>query len=187
MVYVDRWRWDDYMHCGLAINCCSLDYWRCRANASKSSERLLDLTTRIVLHPRATRLLTLQFSSSSSSSSSSTSFKQQLVRFASVSAMHAWSGLSAVCLPSVFYRGSWSETRSNWSHVSATLRTPYKTCSTTADRVELLTSDQTGHQANQPHNNTPLTSRLHVTRGHAHTNIVLTFLCGFASFCPHDT
>jgi hypothetical protein len=100
-------------------------------------------------------------------------------------AMHAWSGLSAV-----FYRGSWSETRSNWSHVSATLRTPYKTCSTTADRVELLTSDQTGHQANQPHNNTntPLTSRLHVTRGHAHTNIVvLTFLCGFASFCPHDT
>jgi hypothetical protein len=56
---------------------------------------------------------------------------------------------------------------------------------TTADRVELLTSDQTGHQANQPHNNTPLTSRLHVTREDTPNQISSSR--SFASFCPHDT
>lgn len=140
----------------------------------------LDLTTRIVLHPRATRLLTLQFSSSSSSSS--TSFKQQLVRFASVSAMHAWSGLSAVCLPSVFYRGSWSETRSNWSHVSATLRIPYKTCGpctyyySRSSRATDQRSDGSPSKPTPQQHASHFTSARH-TRGHAQPNIVLTFLC----------
>lgn len=174
------------MHCGLAINCCSLDYWRCRANASKSSERLLDLTTRIVLHPRATRLLTLQLQFSSSSSSSS--FKQQLIRFASVSAMHAWSGLS-LSLPCVYHpcftvglgvRPDQIGRTSLPRYVFPTRPVgPVRT--TTADRVELLTSDQTGHQANQPHNNTPLTSRLHVTREDTPNQISSSR--SFASFC----